>query len=71
MQFTSMRAFYLENVTPDSCNYCAFTRKMKKLKKEMGNKSGMKQINPTFILVDSEMSHLYRPLMQKRAVKIK
>lgn len=64
-----MRAFYLKHATPDSCNYCAFTRKMNKLKKQMGDKSGMKQINPTFTLVNLQMTHLYLPLMGRRTIK--
>lgn len=70
MQFTSMRAFYLKNATPNSCNYCAFTRKMKNLKKDLKENSGIQQINPTFILVDTNKSHLYQALMQKRSKQI-
>lgn len=70
MEFVSMRAFYLERASPDSCNYYAFTRKMKKLLNDMGDNSGIKQINPTLNIIDRNKSYLYIPLMQKRKINL-
>lgn len=69
MEFVSMRAFYLKNATEDSCNYYAFTRKMKRLLNDMGTNSGIKQINPTLSIVDTKKEYLYLPLLQKREAK--
>jgi hypothetical protein len=70
MEFISMRAFYLKNADEDSRNYYAFTRKMKRLLNDMGKNSGIKQINPTLNIVDTEKEYLYLPLLQKREAKI-
>lgn len=64
MEFTSMRAFYLNHATPDSCTYCAFARKMKALQNDLGVNSGIKQINPTFIVVDLSKDYLYKALLE-------
>ena len=71
MNFVSIRSFYLENATPDSCNYCAFTRKMKRLLNDMGANSGMTRVNPTLIVLDVKKTHLYLLLLQKRTRQIK
>ena len=65
MQFVSMRAFYLKNATQESCNYFAFTKKMKRLWNNMGVNSGITYINPTLSIVDIEKEHLYLPLLIK------
>lgn len=70
MSFTSIRAYYLANAIKDSCNYCAFTRKISKLRSELGDRSGVSQINPTFIVLDLNKVHLYKPLLEKRSKKI-
>ena len=71
MNYTSIRQFYQDNATPDSCNYCHFTRKMSNLAKQLGDKSGIKKMNATFTLVDLSKRDLYLPLLSRRNARSK
>lgn len=69
MEYTSIRQFYLDNSKPDSCNYCYFTRKIKKLEQELGVKSGVQKISSTFTIIDLSKSEMYKELLVKRKSK--
>jgi hypothetical protein len=63
--FISMRMFYLANKKDDSCSYFAFTKKMNRLYKELGDDSGIVKMSPTLFLIDIQKTNAYLKLIQK------